>query len=175
MFAGLVAKAQTPTDASSTSRDKHRAGAASHAVRDAALNASGGFSKIQTFLSAPANRPRVGAAPDPPRLPGIVQPKLVVGQVYDPLEHEADRVADQMMTMPAQISAGGRSPRIQAYSSSSASEGLSGTAPAGVDRILAGPGTTLHPTSSRIWSGAGYDSPAYGSMRTVKPDGSLKT
>ena len=33
-------------------------------------------------------------------LPGIIQPKLVVGAVNDPLEHEADRVADEVMRMP---------------------------------------------------------------------------
>jgi Domain of unknown function (DUF4157) len=30
----------------------------------------------------------------------LVQPKLSVGQVHDPLEHEADRSADQVMRMP---------------------------------------------------------------------------
>ena len=34
-----------------------------------------------------------------PRLP--IQAKLKVGAVDDPLEHEADRVADQVMRMPA--------------------------------------------------------------------------
>jgi hypothetical protein len=34
------------------------------------------------------------------RLPGILQAKLVVGSVNDPLEHEADRVAEQVMRMP---------------------------------------------------------------------------
>ena len=35
------------------------------------------------------------------RLPGPIQRKLEVGAIDDPLEHEADRVADQMMGMPA--------------------------------------------------------------------------
>jgi hypothetical protein len=35
------------------------------------------------------------------RLPGPIQRKLVVGAVDDPLEHEGDRVADQVMRMPA--------------------------------------------------------------------------
>jgi hypothetical protein len=34
-------------------------------------------------------------------LPGILQPKLVVGTVDDPLEREADRIADQVMHFPA--------------------------------------------------------------------------
>src|SRR4051794_13007881 len=32
--------------------------------------------------------------------PGAIQPKLMIGHTDDPLEHEADRVADQMMRMP---------------------------------------------------------------------------
>src|ERR1700738_3928023 len=31
----------------------------------------------------------------------FVQPKLAIGQVSDPLEHEANRVADQVMRMSA--------------------------------------------------------------------------
>ncbi len=37
--------------------------------------------------------------PAPP-LPGPIQAKLKIGAVNDPLEHEADRVADQVMRMP---------------------------------------------------------------------------
>jgi hypothetical protein len=42
--------------------------------------------------------------PSPPshtraRLPEIIQPKLAIGRVDDPSEHEADRVADQVMGM----------------------------------------------------------------------------
>jgi hypothetical protein len=32
-------------------------------------------------------------------VPGIVQSKLIIGEVNDPLEHEADRIADQVMRM----------------------------------------------------------------------------
>src|SRR4051812_7776283 len=32
---------------------------------------------------------------------GRVQPKLAVGRADDPLEHEADRMADRVMSMPA--------------------------------------------------------------------------
>ncbi len=32
---------------------------------------------------------------------GIIEPKLAVGRVDDPLEHEADRIADQVMRIPA--------------------------------------------------------------------------
>jgi hypothetical protein len=37
--------------------------------------------------------------------PAIIQPKLQVGAVDDPLEYEADRVADQVMRMPDPVSA----------------------------------------------------------------------
>ncbi|MGI5518739.1 eCIS core domain-containing protein [Streptomyces sp. CA-106131] len=49
------------------------------------------FSRIPLYpSSAPAKR-----------LPGFIQRKLKVGAIDDPLEHEADRVADQVMRMPA--------------------------------------------------------------------------
>lgn len=42
-----------------------------------------------------------------------IQPKLKIGAVDDPLEHEADRVADQVMRMPAQdVSAAAVPPQI---------------------------------------------------------------
>jgi HEAT repeat protein len=47
------------------------------------------FSRIPAF--AP-NRPGQPKTPSP-----LIQPKLVIGQVNDPLEHEADRIADQVM------------------------------------------------------------------------------
>src|SRR5271166_279145 len=44
------------------------------------------------------------APPPAPPLSGppalILQPKLAIGSVDDPLEHEADRVAEQVMRMP---------------------------------------------------------------------------
>jgi hypothetical protein len=36
-----------------------------------------------------------------PPAAGAIQPNLAVGQVNDPLEHEADRIAEQVMRMPA--------------------------------------------------------------------------
>ena len=50
------------------------------------------FSKIPVF--AP-DRPTRDQTPHP-----FIQPKLVVGEADDPLEHEADHVADQVMGMP---------------------------------------------------------------------------
>jgi hypothetical protein len=41
-------------------------------------------------------------APDAPRTsPSALQPKLVLGQIQDPFEREADRMADQVMSTPA--------------------------------------------------------------------------
>jgi hypothetical protein len=67
----------------------------SRAVREAP-GPSWDFSKIPVF---PPDQPNRSQASYP--LPGIIQPKLAIGEVSDPLEHEADRVADQVMRMPA--------------------------------------------------------------------------
>ena len=56
--------------------------------------ASWDFSKIPLFRPARAGR---GSSPQP----SVIQRKLVVGQPNDPLEHEADSVAGQVMRMPA--------------------------------------------------------------------------
>jgi Domain of unknown function (DUF4157) len=59
------------------------------------------FSKIPMFqhewLSTPRPSSQVAAVP----LPGVIQAKLVVGPVNDPLELEADRIADQVMREPS--------------------------------------------------------------------------
>jgi hypothetical protein len=58
------------------------------------------FSRIPLFAperrAAPAGHP-FAVSP----AARIIQPKLAVGAVDDPLEHEADRIADQVMRMPA--------------------------------------------------------------------------
>ena len=57
------------------------------------------FSKISLHPSGLAEQPQPSPLHWLPRLP--IQAKLKVGAVDDPLEHEADRVADQVMRMPA--------------------------------------------------------------------------
>jgi hypothetical protein len=57
------------------------------------------FSKISLHPSGLAGQPQTSPLHWPPRLP--IQAKLKVGAVDDPLEREADRVADQVMRMPA--------------------------------------------------------------------------
>jgi hypothetical protein len=64
------------------------------------------FSKIPLFppkrMSGEFQSPSQFPAP---LLPGAIQAKLKVGAVNDPLEREADRVAEQVMRMPAPTSA----------------------------------------------------------------------
>lgn len=58
------------------------------------------FSKIPLF---PPDRPSGSQIPSPlfaQLIPAIIQRKLIVGEVNDPLEHEADRVVDQVMRIP---------------------------------------------------------------------------
>jgi hypothetical protein len=87
-------------------------------------------------------------APDQPsgpeaRLP-LLQPKLAVGQVNDPLELEADRSAQQvMLTTPASTAVGGSPLSIQRISGQS--NGQMDAAPASVDHVLASPGKPLEP------------------------------
>jgi len=79
-----------------------------------------------------------------------LQRKLSIGASNDPLELEADRVADQVMAVPANSTVNAAPLRIQRYSGQ-ASEGA-GTAPApapapaSVDRVLANSGRPLEPT-----------------------------
>jgi hypothetical protein len=72
-----------------------------------------------------------------------LQRKLAIGASNDPLELEADRVADQVMTAPGH-SAASRAPlQIQRHAGQVA-EGAD-AAPASVDRALAGSGRPLEP------------------------------
>ena len=62
------------------------------------------FSNIPIFFFG-RERPHIPPLFPAPCLPGPIQAKLKVGAVDDPLEHEADRIADQVMGMPAPTSA----------------------------------------------------------------------
>jgi hypothetical protein len=64
-------------------------------TREAPRGLSWDFSKIPVFPPEPPSRPQRSV------LPGAVQAKLMVGQVDDPLEREADSLADAIMRMPA--------------------------------------------------------------------------
>jgi hypothetical protein len=91
-----------------------------------------------------------------PRLPGPIQAKLEVGSVKDPLEGEADRVAEQVARMPAPEISSAAPPQIsRKYAACEGEErqlrkkpdgytehGLSNT-PASVHEVLRSPGQPL--------------------------------
>jgi hypothetical protein len=76
-----------------------------------------------------------------------LQRKIMIGPSNDPLEREADQVAEQVMSASPNVSAGVASKpmRIQRFSEASAVAG--GTAsPASADRVLGGAGRPLEPS-----------------------------
>ncbi len=75
----------------------------------------------------------------------LVQTKLTIGPSNDPLEQEADRVADQVLAAPANPAVSSARPKIHRFTGQpSASAGIA--APASVDRVLSSSGTPLEPT-----------------------------
>jgi hypothetical protein len=72
-----------------------------------------------------------------------LQTKLTIGASNDPLEQEADRVADQVLAAPVNTAVSGAAPRIQRLTGQGT--GDPGTAPASVDRVLSGSGRPLDP------------------------------
>jgi hypothetical protein len=69
-------------------------------IRAATPGVSWDFRKIPVFPPDQTGRPLPSCPLSTTPLLGVIQAKLVVGPVDDPLEHEADRVADQMVRMP---------------------------------------------------------------------------
>jgi hypothetical protein len=90
MFAPLLEKAQSRENASLT-RSEQKPGRAPATAHAAASAAPWRFSEIPVFAPTRANSQ---SSLSPPR---FMQRKIAVGQINDPLEHEADRVADQVM------------------------------------------------------------------------------
>jgi hypothetical protein len=74
-----------------------------------------------------------------------LQAKLAIGASNDPLEREADRVAEQVLATPAHAAVGSTTPQIQRLASAGQAEGQMGAAPASVDQALAEPGKPLEP------------------------------
>lgn len=72
-----------------------------------------------------------------------LQAKLTIGASNDPLEQKADRIADQVLAAPANSAVSSAPPRIQRFTGQPS--GQADTAPASVDRVLAGPGRALDP------------------------------
>jgi hypothetical protein len=130
-------------------------------------SASWDFSKIPLF--AP-NRPSRSEPPTP-----LLQRKLASGQVNDPLEHEADRVAEQVVRMSApthsiapgqpqlsrKCACGGTCPKCTeeegnleppqmknaGYKKGATAEAAVGEAPASVHKVLRSPGQPLDPAT----------------------------
>jgi len=75
---------------------------------------------------------------------GVLQRKLTIGASNDPLEQEADRVADQVMSTPLNSAINRTPPKIQRLTGLT-SDGIN-TAPPSVERVLASPGRPLEPT-----------------------------
>ena len=73
-----------------------------------------------------------------------LQRKLTIGASNDPLEREADRIADQVMAAPMHSAVRNAPPRIQRFSGQSNAE--TAEAPVSVDQALASPGRPLEPT-----------------------------
>ncbi len=73
---------------------------ARQAARGEAPSPSWDFSKIAILPPDRPNQPQALLAFPRPSLPIIIQPKLAIGRVDDPLERQADRIADQVMRMP---------------------------------------------------------------------------
>ncbi len=111
-------------------------------------------SRERTGPASGADFSRVRVHPDPPAraadlpegtLPGPIQPKLEVGAVDDPLEHEGDRVADQVLRMPAPDAVTMSAP--PQVSRKEAGLQTVDEAPASVHEALRSPGRPLDPES----------------------------
>jgi|GEM_PF-4449364 len=94
MFAPPIAKAQTKAVANSNSKQ-----GPTHSTRRAGRGVSWDFSKIPIFPSDRTTPVQGRPSLNTPSLPGVLQPKLAVGDINDPFEHEADRVAERVMRM----------------------------------------------------------------------------
>ncbi|MDQ6664542.1 MAG: DUF4157 domain-containing protein, partial [Acidobacteriota bacterium] len=125
------------------------------------------FSKIPLFLPDRASRPQASSPLTVFPLPGRIQPKLVVGEVNDPLESEADRAAEHVMRMPdpAAITAPSGDmvlqrkceacegeekedpPKLARAESHDASSFDGSTAPAIMQEVLSSPGRALEPST----------------------------
>jgi hypothetical protein len=89
--------------------------------------------------------------------PGLMRPKLAIGNVNGPLEHEAERVAEQVMRKPApEIALGAAPPQIsrkcagseaqeeeKLHKEAAVTDTLPGGAPASLHEVLRSAGQTL--------------------------------
>lgn len=85
-----------------------------------------------------------------------LQRKLTIGAGNDPLEQEADRIADQVMAGPAHSPVRGAPPRIQRFTEHATEQ--TAFAPTSVDRVLASSGRPLDPALQQdMGQRFGYD------------------
>jgi hypothetical protein len=157
MFAPPAAKTQTKSLSATTegraqrpsTRDQAPPGLSAGWAHESARgepvkNCALASTKVQ---AAPARPSRyLGKVPVFP--PGSSQSELKVGAVDDPLEHEADRIAERVMHMPAtKASTSGVPLSIQRLPERS--KRFMDEAPASVARALASPGVALEPALRR--------------------------
>lgn len=116
-----------------------------------------GLGMLQRRCACGSHTPASGECPSCATKKKIgMQRKLKIGASNDPLEREADRVAEQVMAMPLNSGINASPPRIQRFSGQ-ASDGLT-TAPTSVDRVLASSGRPLEPALRQdMESRFGYD------------------
>ncbi|BBJ23432.1 eCIS core domain-containing protein [Candidatus Nitrotoga sp. AM1P] len=76
-----------------------------------------------------------------------LQAKLSIGASNDPLEQEADRVADQVLAAPAHSAVSSSALHIQRFTGQGTAD--AGTVPASVDRVLSGSGSPLDPATQQ--------------------------
>jgi hypothetical protein len=101
------------------------------------------------------------------RAGNLVQTKLVVGGVDDPLEREADRVADMVLSAPTRPGPSSRLGDGSLRHGSGANAGTAFGAPA-IQRRAAGPatGSVLNGEASSVLSRAGSSQPLPGAVRS---------
>jgi Domain of unknown function (DUF4157) len=116
-------------------------------------------SKVPVVAPDRTDRPDARSLLTAPPLPGAIQAKLEIGEVDDPLEHEADRVADQVMRMPAPgVSVAAAPPQISRKCDACEEEEKLQKKPAGpqaaiseapgiVHEVLRSPGQPLDPAT----------------------------
>jgi Domain of unknown function (DUF4157) len=131
-------------------RREQEAAAETVSKRETPRGASWGSSKIPLFEPDRAIQPQARPSLSAPSLAGNFQSNHSVGDVNDPLEHEADRVADQVLTRDRHPTASGTPPRSRPYPSTRSSGRVysdAGAPPGGVAEVLRSPGRPLDATT----------------------------
>jgi hypothetical protein len=105
----LGQRTSSPAENDTHRHNEQEVAPANPTAQSATPGVSFDFMKIPLFPPSRVNRPHASSLAAEPPLPCSIQPKLAIGQVDDALEHEANRVADQVM-LPA---AGSRAPMVQ--------------------------------------------------------------